>query len=858
MGHHWDWPFTPLPIQLKSILENSFYTWNQFSLGYPRYSFSAFYHIFAYGPVVLGLSGSAISKFWPYITIVLSGCFMFYLVRDILTKEFMIENKFILYFSSLSSAYFYSLSPFLFNDFIGGSTPQYFSYSLFPLAIYLFRRFSKPKLEFKYIFSLSILLTLIFFSLQNFILITLIFISYWIIQKRKIAIIKNISKSYLIFFFLNIHWFLQLFQQFFITTISSIPTKLYYYTLEFNVPSITQIFVGTGYFAPYFSMSINPYIKNIWLLVSFLAVIIVFFTLFILQKKQNKESLFWSAFLLLSFIIGTGAKEPFGEFVLEAFKKIPFMIIFRSAQHFLVLPTIALSILIGLSLSYLLGRIEKKQKYFLTIIYFLLITIWISPFFTGNLGWDNISQYGTAGVDNFKLSPGYEDILLYLSNQEKDFKILHLPMALSVTFFKAEHQLPNHGSDPTVYFSTSPAVISDFTTHPDSKKYTLMLEDSFASKNVLANSSKYLGLANVKYIILRKDVRPHFGKFQHTWNFSQVHKNLEDIEGIELVMEYKYASLWKNNYFLPVIYKSNKIDTKYNTSELPPDIFKINNITHKIRISSDDWQLRGASSNLDIKKHNETPIISFDKVPSEKAYTRIIKKVYLDLTDYKTINFDIYIQNKTLLYDEYHMNFWFGTTYPWSDGWLKKINLTDGWNHVTIDMDEMKKYGNPNINQITNIIIELAFNDADVSMENILVKNLVIDYDIENIGPVLDFKKENPTSYKIFVKDAKEPFYVIFSESFYPEWKIYEGDVGWFEIIFREPLLESNHIKINTFSNAWYMDKEGDYTLSLYFYPQSTYYIGLIISLVTFLICLLYFLEQRFKIVSKIIKNRKT
>lgn len=141
-----------------------------------------------------------------------------------------------------------------------------------------------------------------------------------------------------------------------------------------------------------------------------------------------------------------------------------------------------------------------------------------------------------------------------------------------------------------------------------------------------------------------------------------------------------------------------------------------------------------------------------------------------------------------------------------------------------------------------------------------------------NIRPHIFFQKINPTKYKIKIESAHEPFYLTFSESYYPGWQayintdpiqcdpiaIYENvntteckhESKFFELkdltrLFGETIPEENHLLVNGYANAWYIDphKLGtgeNFTITLYFKPQSYYYIGLIISGLTFLGCIAY------------------
>jgi len=143
------------------------------------------------------------------------------------------------------------------------------------------------------------------------------------------------------------------------------------------------------------------------------------------------------------------------------------------------------------------------------------------------------------------------------------------------------------------------------------------------------------------------------------------------------------------------------------------------------------------------------------------------------------------------------------------------------------------------------------------------------------------FKKINPTKYLVRVEGAKDPFWLVFSESYHKEWKLYRaGEIDTqqpyfrkiitdypelgiketehlmkltpedIQYLFREPL-NANHYLVNGYANAWYIDPKRlglseNFDLIIYFRPQSLFYFGLMISGLTFFICLAYlFLTRR-------------
>ena len=140
------------------------------------------------------------------------------------------------------------------------------------------------------------------------------------------------------------------------------------------------------------------------------------------------------------------------------------------------------------------------------------------------------------------------------------------------------------------------------------------------------------------------------------------------------------------------------------------------------------------------------------------------------------------------------------------------------------------------------------------SVSNLKKKNNVI----------VKFQRINPTKYLVKVENADVPFCLMFLESFHKQWRLYLADsdgkekVGVKEngakhlmkftpkdikYLFKKPL-EASHLLVNGYANGWYVESEKlglgeDFTLVMYFWPQSLFYLGLLISGLTFICCVI-------------------
>ena len=112
--------------------------------------------------------------------------------------------------------------------------------------------------------------------------------------------------------------------------------------------------------------------------------------------------------------------------------------------------------------------------------------------------------------------------------------------------------------------------------------------------------------------------------------------------------------------------------------------------------------------------------------------------------------------------------------------------------------------------------------------------------------PSVSYEKINPAVYSVSITNATSPFYLAFLESYHPLWKAYIIDQNGSQ----EEIPEKDHLLINSFANAWYIDNIGSYRLLLKFYPEELFIIGKSISLaalgISFLILSLVFIKRRF------------
>lgn len=197
-----------------------------------------------------------------------------------------------------------------------------------------------------------------------------------------------------------------------------------------------------------------------------------------------------------------------------------------------------------------------------------------------------------------------------------------------------------------------------------------------------------------------------------------------------------------------------------------------------------------------------------------------------------------------------------------------KIFQADNYTPI-IFIPTIVEYSNGSASNLDHIDIENKLvNNRNNSFEIKFLKYSINSSESKDIK--IKFLKLNPTKYEIFINTTK-PFILIFSENYNSQWKLYrsektdvefskndfdynrteliENKREFFEIndmfrFFEKPYEEKNHFIINEFANAWYINSSGNFSMVLYFKLQSLFYIGLIISGITYILCSLFLIFE--------------
>jgi len=643
------------------------------------------------------------------------------------------------------------------------------------------------------------------------------------------------------------------------------------------------------------------YMENPIVIIStFLFPVLSICGLFFIRSKRGRLYLI---FLLVFFSAMAVGAYPItntsitGRIYLWCYAHVPLFSIFRNGYKSVAIISFVYAVLLGCLVSsiyaYSKEKFEKTNKFFrkaLSVFFlsliFVIIIINSFPLWMGKIFDDK----------KFKEVPSYwYETGDYLNKQPQDFRVLMFPDS----YFGVYNWGAPKGSIANALIN-KPSI----ETRGGSwgyKRFTKLVYDNFSNNS---SFNGMISLCNIKYIIQRNDIdwtyydttppekikemllvrdylvfEKKFGELDlyrvkdnyflpriySSGIISYVGNNVDSIN----------QALSFNDYPLKngILFSDFKFDESNNANLISENVNnvlisiiadpnKIAEMKSVVDKTADAKEQKKLQSDLDLYANNLFFKDFKLQIPVKAKYRIYFKK---DSALANNANVGVKIGNRAFLKDDQEAG---------REGW-------NYFNQAELDKGEysFKVY-------VDNVLID-AINSGDIVLS---AENLTDPIQ----SPQLEYKQINPTKYIVNVHGASESFPLIFSESFHPGWKIYpvksptgrglpsaefnrvnvvQGDKfisdnnqgtiqnenlnggKFYDLLFRKSILDDKHFMVNGFANAWWIDieelekqgiikrnKDGsyDFSVSIEFYPQKFFYIGLLISGITLLGCIGY------------------
>jgi hypothetical protein len=376
-----------------------------------------------------------------------------------------------------------------------------------------------------------------------------------------------------------------------------------------------------------------------------------------------------------------------------------------------------------------------------------------------------------------------------LNERFLDFSILTIPPGFSIEFLAVgKNEIKTQGGDAGLASGNKKFYCTDcqmfmFKDILDDMEKNMYYDADFFNKN------KYLfSILNIRYFILREDVKPISSKYAYAYNISNIKIAINKSMIFKSISTEDYITVLENERFLPHVYAPQAIITSNQSIDALPTI-----------VSQPDYNIRSVIL-FEVQNKNKTEVLH--DIPSKINSTPMIEFKKINPTKYR-IRVHSASDSFPLVFSE-----------SFHDGWkLYLIKSTE----TKIDPGILGKYK------------ILDGNGEDQAKEE----------------EILDFVKNGLVTVLGHGEFISKNFQGTIQNNNLPTGEIYET---WF----MKPIENNeNHLLANGYANSWIINpaklcrqdnkciknKDGSYDFEIVveFWPQRLFYIGLMISGITLL-----------------------
>jgi len=824
IGRYLDSSVPPVDYLVNNNYLMNFYQWWGTINGGIRNGFGAALipgNSILYFPVVFGAGAWFIPRYQILLTL-FSAMASFYLLARRLIEDYSLNDKGKIILSFLGSLFF-SLNNYLFSDIIFGSNAQHFTFALSPLLAY--SAISYLKINENRFFFLALAALLVMSStLQHFVFAYTILVIISVIYSNY-KFIFSLASAHGV---LSLYWILPLLYS--APAIASKEMAVDYSAgLIGSSSPLASGLINSEYFANrnLYNLAINSFwLSSLWILNAFVLLVASLVSLFNIKwyKEKKDVSLIFSCSLmfLISIVLNKGGREPFGGIVLFLYSHFTALSLFRSLQHYLSFYTLSISILFVFSGVFLI----RKNIKFIYLLSFLVIINAMPWWYTLDIGAKNIPLANTVPsyLSEFYLTKGNAEMYA-LNKLPLDFSILHIPPGHSIYFaavgknefnyiVRPGGKMKSQGGDNGLFYGNKRFYASDASSNLLTSALDDMEQNIYEDDEFLESNKNMFSILNLRYLVVRDDVRPLFSKNSGLFNLRNIKKSINRSSMFSSIKKEDYITIAKLVDFLPHFYTASKVRVTSNDVKALPAMvnnpgYEIGSVIYFSRQNENKINMFPESENENMPEA-DPPVIEFKKIDSTKYRVNVhgaTAAIHLVFTDSFNAGWQAYLvgNNKS------------------EDLRQKRGDVVE--NYKMLDGDEKDQATK---NEVKDFIARgwiTALGDGKEKRD--YTEKYNIDYISKNFRNTI--QNDN-----------------LASGHFWETW-------------LRNPIPEKNHLTANGYANSWIIDthriceenmdacvqnSDGTCDLSLIveFWPQRLFYFGLLLSGAALSAFLIYFL----------------
>ncbi|KKS96085.1 MAG: hypothetical protein UV73_C0012G0113 [Candidatus Gottesmanbacteria bacterium GW2011_GWA2_43_14] len=873
-----DFVFPPIP---ELWLYFRLFAWKDFAfLG--NASYIDYVNLIHYFPIFalfkIGIPITVIQSIFISALFIIGSFAMYHLLHEVLIES--IHKKII----CMICAILYMFNPYVAIVKLRGYNMSLYAYVFAPLIIYFFTKYIKGRHFFKnkylYLIGFSYLLSSPASTQPAYITWSIFLIFYFSLL---LFLFHNFNKTILLkflivitlFFLINTFWIMSLVlnlgainriidvvqDETSLEAINNVSGNNLVNTFRLlGIPGMDATWRGIPYLSYY-----QIYSSPIFIFVGISLFLITFFGWLFSPwtHLKGKERLWWFYFISISllsiFIIG-GVNFLIPNLKLWLFKNFPLFLLYRKPYEkgafFFIFSLVGLLAISLKIISNMLDFHVKKRNKNITTIFFIVILFFVLlynfPFWSKQI-FTSIN-HPECTINSLNHYPNY---LYYFGEQlEKDKKVGRLlglpinnsPISSGVENFKWGYA----GIDPIFLFTNKGYILMNPLIPFIKNFYQNINSESVNEINYVSNLSSINSLFNIKKNILRNDI---CWQLYHSPDPSHDKKYLDGMNTKKTsIGELDLYDVSAEN-FVPHVYTPQHIIYSQDS------VKKLTFI-----ISQPEFTARSAvffeSQNSFTHFKNQLNQLGISSISTDGAKIQLSR---LPVTEFKKINpvkYRVIIHGATgkfpfLLNESFHdgwktyfvklNNIWSSNHNSKSDlnSLITKYKILDGNEEDQVNIEELKEF-------VDKGLVTILGNGEEQSIIHLKYENGIekLDY-IEKYK--IDFVSKN---FQDTIQNDNLP-----NGSYYETWFAGKSDDSWISKItgFNKSILQvpdDTHLMVNGYANSWIIDPEkicknngfckinddGSYDLEMVieFWPQRLFYLGLGISGMTLLLCLIY------------------
>lgn len=574
----------------------------------------------------------------------------------------------------------------------------------------------------------------------------------------------------------------------------------------------TTWYTLTGEMKAFVVQPVNP----IFLLIPILAFSAIFL------RKKNKNVIFFSILALIGIFLVKQETPPYGFVYTWLFKNFPGFNQYRVAEKFYLLIALCYSVLYGVAVNDLgkvIGRKIKRQNTSKIAIICFFTLIFSSQII---MAWPALENQMEGNYYPSMQTPPKEYLTIknFIMAQPSGYRTLWLPFLSRFSFFSGEY--------PTVPIDRlsqgDKTLLSALVTPPT--------VDSFYF-------SRLLEVWNIKFVILSLE-----NELEHVYKRLPQEDYVEFLnnqQGLRRVHIGEGIYIYENTLYSQSRFYILKTEEEYFPREYTIDAFDFENGFDGWGINSVHKQKMFLSTISYSGEHSVGIELNISDAASKGIYSPLIP-----ITVGNRYKWHFYVKGENAhkvsawIFEHdsngdrigsYSMGAISDGTFDWIKKTIQFVTLSPNATHMRLWVFHGHKTTKPLPNKVwlDNVTICLSYSviEADRTLKDMLSP-------IKKPAKVIEFTEVNPTKY-IAKINAKSPFILTFSEPYDPLW-IAKINGNEYE---SKPLY--------SMINGFWIEQTGNLEITIEYKPQTLFHYGILISLSSFIACLLFLSKDLFK-----------